>query len=265
LANKIKFNKNSQTVVVITGVSAGIGLEIAKKFIAGGFVVYGLSRSVVELSGLNHIVCDVSDEQACKMAIEQIETIDILINNAGMGISGSAENTEIEDAKKLFDVNFFGLLNTTKAALPLLREKGGKIVNISSVGGRIALPFQSIYSSSKAAVDALSSAMRAELKPHGVQVMTILPGDTKTSFTNHRQKKNDGIYDENCRRSLAKMEKDEQNGMSADDVAKVVYRNTLKRRMPPVKTVGFKYKFLTFLAKVMPTRLVEWVVRKMYG
>jgi short-subunit dehydrogenase len=252
--------------VVITGVSGGIGLELAKQFVKRGFVTYGISRSPVNLCGVHHIICDVTDEAACRAAVEKIGKIDILINNAGMGISGSVENTIVSDAKKLFEVNFFGLFNMTKAALPSLREKRGRIVNVSSVGGRLALPFQSFYSASKVAVDALSSALRAEVKPFGVQVMTVLPGDTKTLFTQNREKqRDDGIYQERCRHSLAKMEKDEQNGMSAEKVAKVIVKNTLRRRMPPIKTVGFLYKLFILLFKILPARPVEWVVFKMYG
>lgn len=260
-----KKDKIKETVVVITGVSGGIGLELAKQFLSRGFTVYGLSRSRVSLDGLNHISCDITSEEACRDAVKTIGKVDILMNNAGMGISGSIENTAAADAKKLFDVNFFGLFNVTKECLPSLRENKGKVVNISSVGGRLALPFQSFYSASKVAVDALSAALRAEVKPYGVQVMTVLPGDTKTKFTENREKKNDGIYQERCSRSLAKMEKDEQNGMRAEKVAKVIVKNTLKRRMPPIKTVGFTYKLFIFLSKLFPVRLVEWVVGKLYS
>lgn len=256
-------------VVLITGVSSGIGLELAKKFIKNGNIVYGVSRKSFSLEGLTHIICDVSLLEQCQNAIQTViekeGKIDILINNAGMGISGSIENTSEQDARKIYDVNFFGTFFMCKAALPFLRESKGRIINVSSVASKFYIPFQGFYSATKASIDAISAAMRAETKPYGVRITNVLPGDTKTSFTANRVKQDDGVYNERYVSSVGKMEHDEQNGMSSEYVAKVIYKVATKRRPPLTKTVGIPYKILLFLSKILPNRFIEWVVSKMYS
>ena len=256
-------------VVVITGVSSGIGLQLAKKFIESGDKVYGLSRHKFELEGLNHIVCDVSFSDECENAIEKIVElegkIDLLINNAGMGIAGSVENTSEADARRIFDVNFFGTFYMCKHALKYLRESKGRIVNISSVASKLSIPYQAFYSASKASIDAISAGIRAEAKQFGVKVITILPGDTKTGFTAARVKHDDGVYDKNFKKSIEKMEKDEQNGMSSEYVAKIIFKAANKKHPPIFKIVGVQYKIFLCLAKILPARFVEWVISKLYS
>ena len=256
-------------IVVITGVSSGIGLELAKKFIANNDIVYGLSRHNFKLDGLNHIICDVSSSEDCKQAINTIVSeqgrIDLLINNAGMGIAGSVENTTEEDAKKIFDINFFGTFYMCKYALPYLRESKGRIVNVSSVASKLFIPYQAFYSASKTAIDAISAGIRAEAKKFGVKVITILPGDTKTGFTSARVKNDDGVYENNFKKSIERMEKDEQNGMTSEYVAKVIFKTANKKHPPIYKTVGVQYKIFVALAKILPNRLVEWIVGKLYS
>jgi short-subunit dehydrogenase len=256
-------------VVLITGVSSGIGLGLAELFLEKGFTVYGVSRSAFVLDGLRHIVCDVADPAACERTAEMILSeaggVDILINNAGFGISGPIENTCEDFAKKLIDVNFFGPFHMIRAFLPSLRERKGRIVNISSVASRFSIPFQAFYSASKSALDSLSSALRAEIRPYGVKVISILPGNTRTGFTKNRMKQDDGIYSERSERSTGKMEKDEQNSMDGAEVAKIIFKTVMKRRPPAVKTIGLSYKFLVLMARFLPTRTIEWLIFKLYG
>ena len=256
-------------VVLITGVSSGIGLDLAKLFIKNNFIVYGASRNDFAMENLNHIKCDVSSLNQCKNAIEKIiekeGKLDILINNAGIGTSGSVENTSEEDAKKIFDVNFFGTFFMCKYALPNLRQTKGRIVNVSSVASKFFIPFQGFYSATKASVDAISAAMRAETKPFKVKVTNVRPGDTKTSFTKNRIKQDDGVYNERYTSSISKMERDEQNGMSSRYVAKKIFKVATKKRPPKTLTIGVSYKFLLFLGKILPNNFVEWVISKMYS
>ena len=247
-------------VVLITGVSSGIGLDLAKLFIKNNFIVYGASRNDFAMENLNHIKCDVSSLNQCKNAIEKIiekeGKLDILINNAGIGTSGSVENTSEEDAKKIFDVNFFGTFFMCKSALPYLRKSKGRIINVSSVASKFFIPFQGFYSATKASVDAISSAMRAETKPFGVKITNVHPGDTKTSFTKNRTKQNDGIYNERYEISISRMEKDEQNGMTSLYVAKKIYKISTKKHPPKTKTIGNSYKLLLLLAKILPNSFI---------
>ena len=256
-------------VVLITGSSSGIGFELAKIFIKKGFVVYGASRNLFQLDGLNHIPCDISSLENCKETIlkiiEKEGKIDLLVNNAGIGISGSVENTSETDARKIYDVNFFGTFFMCKSALPYLRQSKGRIVNVSSVASKFFIPFQGFYSATKASIDAISSAMRAELKPFKVKVSNVHPGDTKTSFTKNRIKQDDGVYNKRYIKSISKMEKDEQNGMSSLYVAKKIYKVATKKHPPKTLTIGLSYKFLLLLGKILPHSIVEWIISKIYS
>ncbi|MFA6860707.1 MAG: SDR family oxidoreductase [Clostridia bacterium] len=264
---KKDYNKLS---VVITGCSSGIGLETTKLFISKGYKVFGLSRKPFSLEGMVHVPCDVSDEESVASAVSTIMTqtsqIDILVNNAGMGISGSIENTPLSEAKKLFDINFFGTFLVTKAFLPYLK-KGSKIINLGSVASRLPIAFQCFYSASKSAIEMFSDCLRMELKPFGIQVTTVLPGDTKTGFTGSRVKSQEenGRYSARVAKSVARMEKDEQGGMPALSVAKVIFSVSQKKRPPQSKVVGIQYKTIAFLNKILPKRFVNWVLFKMYG
>lgn len=257
-------------VVLITGASSGIGLELAKLFLDGGFKVYGASRKGVSADGAAGIKCDVSDPLSCEAAVAEVMAkegrLDILVNNAGMGIAGAVENTEVDDAKYMFDVNFFGTFYMMKYALPHLREAKGRVVNISSVASKIAIPYQAFYSASKAAVDALSGALRGEAKQFGVKIVSILPGDAKTGFTAERvvDYEKEGVYAATAEKAIRTMEHDEQNGMEASAVAKVAYKAAIKKRPPAERIAGGQYRLLTAVAKFLPKALVEKVVGMIY-
>ena len=267
----IKENKLSK-VVLITGCSSGIGMELAKRFINNGYITYGLARREVDLAGLRYIKGDVTKFEDCKAVIKKIieeqSQIDILINNAGMGISGPIEYAGIEEAKKIMDVNFYGAWHMIKATLPFMRDKNsGSIVNISSFASFTPIPFQAFYSASKAALDSLSVALRSEVKGFNIKVATIHPGDVKTGFTGAREKnalKVGDPYAHNCNNAVSQMEKDEQSGMAASYAAKVIFKVAVKEN-PPLKTiVGIKYKFFNFALNLLPMKVKEWAVRAMY-
>ncbi len=258
-------------VAVVTGGSSGIGKAACALLRDGGFDVYELSRSGKSEDGIKHITADITDEKnvdaALKKVVDEAGGIDLLVNNAGMGISGAVEFTELSAAKKIFDVNFFGTLICIKAALPYLRKsKSGRIVNLSSVAAPVAIPFQSFYSATKSAVNSLTLALRNEVKPFGIKVCAVMPGDAKTGFTDAREKNTAGaeLYGKAIERAVTAMEKDERNGMSPERVAKVVYRAATAKNPKPLYTAGGVYKLFVFLTKVLPTRLFNWIVGKVY-
>lgn len=256
-------------VVLLTGVSSGIGLETAQLLIKENYKVYGISRKPFVLEGLTHIPCDVSNPESVTHALATImqheEQIDVVINNAGMGISGSIEHTSLDEAKKLFDINLFGAFLVSQAALPFMKA-GAKIINIGSVAGALPIPFQAFYSASKAAIQSFSDALRMELKPHGIFVSVVLPGDTKTGFTAARIKnKDEGRYQARVEKSVSRMEKDEQNGMPALSVSRVILKLIARKKPAQRVVVGAQYKFLVGLAKILPNRFVNYVLYKMYG
>lgn len=264
---------NAKRVVVITGASSGIGLTTAKYFAKNGWVVYGLARRVFKEEKVFSISCDVTKKDQVKKAIEGIvekeNQIDVLINNAGFGISGSIENQNLEDIKKMFDVNFLGTVNVTQEVLPIMRKQGfGKILNTGSVAGVFPIPFQSFYSATKSSVDIWAKALRMEVSPYNIKVCTLLVGDTKTGFTAVREKNNTdkgSVYEETVEKSISKMEKDEQNGKDPITVAKVMLKLANKKNIPATKTVGGTYKLLVFLQKIMPQKFMLWVLKKMYA
>lgn len=259
-------------VAMITGATAGIGKATAELFVKGGYTVYALARSAKDGDGVFGIPTDVTDkaqlEAAFKTVFEREGRIDVLVNSAGFGISGSVEDTTEELARSIFDVNFFGTLNACQTVVPYMRETGGgTIINVSSVAAKLALPFQAMYSATKAAVSSLTEALRAEVKPFNIKVTSILPGDVASEFTARRQK-NAGAnpaYGERIARSVSKMEHDELSGMSPLTIAKQIVKLS-KRKNPPAAVIGGKaYAVLVFLSRILPQRLVLFVLSKMYA
>jgi len=273
-------------VVLITGASSGIGEATAEYLMKKGFHVYGTSRKISgnidenkvmdEITGgfIRMIPMDVTDDESVNKGInyilEEEGHIDVLVSNAGAGIAGSVEDVSMEEARVQFDVNFFGTLRVIKAILPVMRnQKSGRIVAVSSVAGVISIPYQAHYSSSKYAVEGLAEALRYEVAPFGIKVCIVEPGDTRTGFTRNRvtakKATEESPYHERFKRSLARMEKDEQNGAPPEAVARVICRMIMKEKPPVRTTVGFQYKMILFLKKILPGSLLEKVVGLLYN
>jgi len=258
-------------VCVLTGGSSGIGKATAELLVKNGFTVYELSRNGADTDGIRHITADVTEPDQVKTAIATVlETegqIDLLVNNAGFGISGAVEYTDPKDAYAQLNVNFFGSLHCIQAALPAMRaQKSGHIVNISSVAAPIAIPFQAFYSATKSATNSLTLALRNEVKPFGIKACAILPGDVKTGFTAARKKSCAGaeIYGEAIDHAVAVMEHDEQNGMSPEMVAKAVLRAANAKNPQAYYTVGFQYQVFVLLAKLLPASWTNALVGMIY-
>ena len=190
------------------------------------------------------------------------------MNNAGFGISGAIEFTELAEAKRQFDVNFFGCFICSKNVIKYMRlQGGGRIVNLSSLAAPLAIPFQAFYSASKAAVNSLTLALANEVRPFNIKVCAVMPGDVKTGFTAAREKNTAGdeFYGETLKRAVAGMERDEQNGMSPDDIADAVYAAATKARPKLLSTKGTKYHLFLALSKALPVSLVNIIVGKLYS
>ena len=258
-------------VCVVTGGSRGIGFSVVSRLLASGNIVYDLSRNKNSSSQAKHLDTDVSDEQAVALSVEDIirveGRIDLVICCAGFGISGAVEFTDIEDAKRQIDVNFFGVVNVVTKTLPHLRQSRGRIVCVSSVAGVLAIPFQAYYSASKAAINAFIMAVSNEVRDFGVSVCAVMPGDVSTSFTAGRKKSESGndIYAGKISRSVAVMERDEKKGMTPDYVAGVICRIAAKRKLKSFYTAGYKYKLFLFVNRLLPSRFVEYLIGKIYN
>lgn len=260
------------TVAIVTGGSSGIGRETALALRARGCRVYEFSRHDAFIPDVTHIDCDVSDETRFRRAVAEVVSreghLDVLVNNAGFGISGAAEFTENALAKKLLDVNLFGVVNGCRAVIPLMREQGrGRIVNLSSVAGPCAIPFQSWYSVSKSAVSTYSAALANELRPFGISVTAVLPGDIRTGFTAAREKNpaGDDVYGGRIARSVGVMERDERSGMEPADAGARIAGIALRPRVKPEYTVGLKYQFFVILARLLPCALKNRIIGLMYA
>ena len=259
-------------VVIVTGASAGIGKSICTLLSNKGYTVYGLSRRKVNDEPFFNFQVDVTDLSSINHAIDTIiekeGKIDILVNNAGMGISGSVENTQLEDAKRLFEVNFFGAVQLIQQVVPHMRSNGsGKIINVSSLAANFPIPFQTFYSASKAALSNFSHALHNELKPFNIHVSVILPGDIRTEFTKHREKneQDDAAYGNRIKKSIETMEKDEQNGMDPMVISKKVLQLIRLKHMPIESTVGIQYKLMLFIKRFVSITFVNRILGMMYG
>lgn len=177
--------------IIITGTSSGIGFALAEYFGKKGHKVYGLSRKYTESQYFKSIPTDVTDNTAVKNAVAEVlksETrIDVLINNAGMGMVGAVEDSTQEDILKLFSLNLAGPVQMMSAVLPTMRaHKFGKIINVSSIGSEMGLPFRGFYSASKSALDKVTEAMRYEVYPWNIEVCSLHLGDIKTNIADNR-------------------------------------------------------------------------------
>ena len=259
-------------IVVITGANSGIGLATAKMLLEDGDVVYCLSRHAPEDKNIKFELCDVTNRQQIKTALENIHKtegrIDAVVNNAGMGISGATEFEPEEDISKIININLTGVINVCSLALPYLRETRGRIVNIGSLASVFPIPFQSLYSATKAGVLSFSLSLQNEIKPSGIKVSCVLPGDVKTNFTANREKTDvagDEIYGERVKNSIMRMEHDEQHGMPPQKVAKAIKKCINKKHPALVVSVGWQYKLYRGLTRVVPTRFMEWILYQMYS
>lgn len=259
-------------VAIVTGGTSGIGKAAAIALKNDGWTVYEMSRRAVGTDGINHISADITDEFGVAAAVERIFSaegrIDLVVNNAGFGISGAVEFTDTEEAKRLFDTDFFGMVRLNKLVIPVMRSQGGgKIINISSVAAPIPIPFQTYYSAAKAAVNSYTMALANELRPFGIGVCAVQPGDIKTGFTAARQKTalGDDVYCGRIARSVCRMEHDEQTGMPPEVIGSLVAKIARKRSVKPLYTAGISYKFFIFLVHILPASALNRLVGLIYA
>ena len=266
-------------IVLITGASSGIGRAASIYLASRGFVVYGTSRKVrddEELNkyNINMLKMDVRDDDSVRQAVKEIISregrIDSVFNNAGTGISGPLEETTLEEYKELFESNYFGMVRIVKEVLPHMRRAGkGLIINSSSIGGVIGLPYQGVYSSTKFAVEGFSEALSKELKPFGIKVVIIEPGDFKTGFTKNRRfstliHKNSAYY-EDFIKTASVFEYDEVNGCNPELIGKLLFK-IINTKNPKLRyPVGyFNQKLSLVLKKILPERIFEKIIIDYY-
>lgn len=265
--------KKKERIILITGDSSGFGFEMVKLFINNGDKVIGVSRKAFKYEGLDHYQCDITNENELNNLINYIKdkynSIDILINNAGLGIFGPIEETSLESVYKIFNLNFFAPFNLTKKVLPLMYlNNNGLIINISSIASIVPLPYQAFYSATKASLDSLFSSLRCEVKDFNIKIISVKPGDAKTNFTKNRSLENldkDSKYYKTFTKVLKQIEKDETNGISSNVIAKKVYKLTFKKHPPLNKSIGAKDTFLCGIYKILPKKIATYLLYKIYA
>lgn len=274
--------KKTGNIVLLTGGSAGIGSATAQYLMKQGYTVYAASRRGSEniddnttggkIIGLcADVTIPESLESAVSRIMEEQGELSAVICNAGNGIAGSVEDTSLEEARYQMETNFFGVLNTIKACLPIFREQNhGKIIAISSVAAVAPIPFQGFYSASKSAIMLLMQSLSMEVKPYNIKCTCILPGDVKTDFTSSRKYTEASTlpsseYTNAMKAAVQTMEKDEQNGMMPIVIAKAIHKVLKKKNPGYVVVPNITYKTLCLIMKLVPTSLKIWVISKMYG
>ena len=264
--------------LVISGGSSGIGKATASFFAERGWCVFELSRretspqpSLQERGQIIHVTCDVCDEKSTRAAVaevlKQTDHIDVVISNAGFGISGPVEFTDMNEAERQMNVNFLGAVRFTQAVLPQLRKQGfGPIIYTSSVAAILAVPYQAFYSASKAAINAMALALANEVRTFGISVSVMMPGDVSTGFTDAREKSSAGaeVYT-GADKAIRTMERDERSGMSPRQMARLFYHIATCRSPRPQYVGGFSYRVLCFLERLLPKRFSNWIEYKVYS
>ncbi len=263
-----------RTVVLITGASSGIGLLTAGRLHALGYRVYGTSRRpgkhTVPFRMLEMDVTDTASVEAALAELMQEEGgVDVLVNNAGMGVGGPVEETPSAMIREQVDTVFLGMVEVTRRVLPLMRRRGGgRIVNVSSIAGRMGLPYQGYYSAAKFAMEGLSEALSIEVRSFGIDVVLIEPGDMRTGFTPGRKWTPDenSPYGDQLRKTREIIEKNELKGGDADKVARKIVR-VIRKKHPRFRYMVGKpeEKLAVWIRLFLPFRLFERILAIFYG
>ena len=261
-------------MVLITGASTGIGRLCGKHLASLGMTVYGASRSLPSSVQFYALRMDVTDDASVTDGIKQIQEqqgrLDVVINCAGYGIAGAVEETSTQEAMAQFDTNFFGAHRVCRAVLPIMRQqRSGVIINISSLAGLLAVPFQAFYSASKFAMEGMTEALRMEVRPFGIRVALIEPGDFKSEFPANRVNTSasvkSNVYRELLDRCVGVMREEEKNGKEPYPVARLVER-IINDPSPRLRyTVGpFGERLGPKLKSILPYRIYEYLFMKHY-
>lgn len=262
-------------VVLITGGSSGIGKSIGEYLHQKGFVVYGTSRNPekVQSSVFPLVALDVRNTNSIQSAVAQIIAasgrLDVVINNAGVGITGPLEEIPTEEIKNNFETNFFGPIEVMKAVLPQMREqKSGLVINITSIAGYMGLPYRSVYSASKGALELITEALRMEVKWFGIEITNVAPGDFATNIAAgryHAPVIKGSAYEKVYGNILATMNEHVDAGGNPNEMAEAVYK-IIQKEKPKVhyKVGAFMQKFSIVLKRALPDKVYEKMLMNHY-
>lgn len=262
-------------VVLITGGSSGIGRSVGEYLHTKGFTVYGTSRNPqnVQDSVFPLIALDVRNAQSIRQAVAQVIAnegrLDVLINNAGVGITGPLEEIPAEEIKNNFETNLFGPIEVMKAVLPQMRnQKAGLIINITSIAGYMGLPYRSVYSASKGALELITEALRMEVKAFGIHITNVAPGDFATNIAAgryHAPLVNGSAYEVPYGNTLNTMNTHVDSGSDPQQMAEAIY-GIIQNPSPKVhyKVGAFLQKFSIVLKRILPDKMYEKMLMNHY-
>ena len=262
-------------VVLITGGSSGIGKSIGAFLHQKGFIVYGTSRNPEKITDsiFPLVALDVRDVKSIQSAVTQIilETgrLDIVINNAGVGITGPLEEIPMDEIKNNFETNFFGPIEVMKAALPQMRsQQSGLIINITSIAGYMGLPYRSVYSASKGALELITEALRMEVKSFGIQITNVAPGDFATNIASgryHAPVIKGSAYEKVYSNVLKTMDEHVDSGSNPNEMAEAVFQ-IIQNSEPKIhyKVGAFMQKFSIVLKRLLPDKVYEKMLMNHY-
>ncbi|ATH83464.1 short-chain dehydrogenase [Ectopseudomonas mendocina] len=269
-----------QPSVLITGCSSGIGRALADAFKAGGYAVWATARkdndlAALQQAGFNAVQLDVNDADALQQLAtrlnEEIGGLDVLINNAGYGAMGPLLDGGVEAMRKQFETNVFSIVGVTRAFFPLLRRSRGLVINIGSVSGVLVTPFAGAYCASKAAVHALTDALRLELAPFSIEVMEVQPGAIASSFGNHASQQAEALLREDSpwwplRDGIrARAAASQDNPTPASAFASQLLAAVQRDKRPRLLRLGNGSRALPLLATLLPKALLERILSKRFG
>lgn len=262
-------------VILITGGSSGIGKSIGEFLHQKGFVVYGTSRNPerVQNSVFPLVALDVRDPNSIQKAIAIIikneKRLDVVVNNAGVGITGPIEEIPTEEIKSHFDTNLFGPIEVMKAVLPQMRiQKSGLIINITSIAGYMGLPYRGIYSASKGALEIITEALRMETKSFGIHITNVAPGDFATNIAAgryHAPVIKGSAYEIPYGNTLKSMDEHVDSGSNPNEMATAVYK-IIQTSNPKIhyKVGAFMQKFSIVLKRILPDKVYEKMLMNHY-
>jgi NAD(P)-dependent dehydrogenase (short-subunit alcohol dehydrogenase family) len=262
-------------VVLITGGSSGIGKSIGEFLHHKGFVVYGTSRNPERMlnSVFPLIALDVRNADSIQSAVAKVIAIsgrlDVVINNAGVGITGPLEEIPMEEIKNNFETNFFGPIEVMKSVLPQMRsQQSGLIINVTSIAGYMGLPYRSVYSASKGALELITEALRMEVKSFGVHITNIAPGDFATNIAAgrfHAPVIKGSAYETSYGNNLKTMDEHVDSGSNPNEMAEAVFA-IIANPSPKIhyKVGAFMQKFSIVLKRILPDKVYEKMLMNHY-
>lgn len=262
-------------VVLITGASSGIGKDTAKLLVKQGYIVYGAARRTdkmqdLKVAGIHLLQMDVTNDASMMKGVKEIidthKSIDVLVNNAGYGSFGSLEDVPISEAKYQFEVNIFGLARLTQLVLPYMRaQKSGRIINVSSMGGKFGEPHGAWYHATKYALEGLSDCLRMELKQFGIDVVVIQPGAIFTEWNkiardNLIKMSGNTVYKDLANKHFKMLESADKRGSEPIVIAKVIVKAISSKHPKTRYAAGEGAKLILTIKKIMPDKIFDKIL-----